>query len=308
MAQGSVVRRPPVWEERLSLRLFLLLSPKFPRIAQPEAPPWLAPFEAVTVERPEGGTLSATWYPAAEPARGGVLLLHPWAPWGKAYFHRRSRLRTLREAGYHALTLDFSGFGESGPTAGFFDRDVEAGLSELRRRIGDLPLHVWGVSSGGYWAHPALARSREVSGAVFEDVSPHLLEWSWRVAPLGRPFYLFFRQVFRRAYRFLDLRRHAAALRLGAVTYISGEEDSGIFPEETRELASLARGRHRIIPAAGHLSSIKLATDEVHTLAVQTFREAEETPRDRRPPLEPLSCPDEDGARCPYTTDPLPGV
>ena len=305
MAHGSVVRRPPAWEERFSLRLFLVLSPKFPRVAQPGAPPWLAPFEAVTVARREGGTLSATWYPTPEPARGGVLLLHPWAPWGKAYFHRRSRIRALREAGYHALTLDFSGFGESGRPAGFFDRDVEAGLIELRRRIGDLPLHVWGVSSGGYWAHPALARSREVSGAVFEDVSPHLLEWSWRMAPLGRPGYLFFRHVFRRAYRFLNARRHAAALRLGAVTYISGEKDPGIFPEETRELASLARGRHRIIPAAGHLSAIKLATDEVHALAVQTFREAEETPRDRRPP-ESLSCPDEDGACCPYNTDPLP--
>ena len=308
VVQGSVVRRPPVWEERLSHWLFLALSPRLPCVAQPETPRWLAPFEPVAVERPEGGVLSATWYPATEPARGAVLLLHPWAPWGKAYFHRRSRLRALREAGYHALTLDFSRFGESGPPAGFFDRDVEAGIAFLRQRIGSLPLHVWGVSFGGYWAHPALARSREVSGAVFEDVSPHLLQWSWRMAPLGRPGYLFFRHVFRRAYGFLDARRHAAALRLSAVTYISGEKDPGILPEETRELAALARGKHRIIPAAGHLSAIKLATDEVHALAVQTFREAEETPRDREPPPEPFSCRDEDGACCPYGSDPLPEV
>ncbi len=307
MVQGSVAHRPPVWEERLSRLLFLAFSPRLPRGAQPETPRWLAPFEQVEIERPEGGPLSATWYPAPEPARGAVLLLHPWAVWGKAYFHRRSRLRALRDAGYHALTLDFSGFGESGRPVGFFDRDVEAALVFLRRRIGDLPLHVWGVSAGGYWAHPAIARSRGVWGAVFEDVSPHLLQWSWRMAPLGRPCYLFFRCFFRKAYRFLDIRRHAAALRLGAVTYISGEKDPGIFPDETRELASLASGRHRIIPAAGHLSSIKLATDEVHALAVWTFREAEMTGREREPPPERAACLDESGTHWSYP-DPLPGM
>jgi hypothetical protein len=111
---------------------------------------------------------------------------------------------------------------------------------------------------------------------MFEDVSPHLFEWSWRVAPLGRPAYLFFRACFRSAYRFLDARRHAGAMRLAAVTYVSGERDTGVRPEDTRTLAEAAGGQWRIVPGAGHLGAIKVAGAEVLALALDTFRRAEE--------------------------------
>lgn len=262
--------------------LLLALSPRLPRKEQPETPERLAPFEEITMPRLRGrGVLTATWYPAVAPAgegppRGAVLLLHPWLVWGRAYFHLRGRIGALRDAGYHVLTPDFAGFGGSGPPSGFFDRDVEAALRFLRERTGDLPLHIWGVSAGGYWAHPVLSRTSLVSGAMFEDVSPHLLEWSWRAAPWGRPFYLFFRTAFRSAYRFLDIRRHAGSMSLGAVAYVSGERDPGARPEDTLALASLAGARHRIIPGADHLASIKVAGEEVIGLALETFRQAEE--------------------------------
>ena len=277
MSNWPVPPRPPEGLERLAMGLFLALSPRLPRIEQPETPDRLAPFEEVTVPRRKGrGDLTATWFPATGHARGAVLLLHPWLVWGRAYFHLRGRIAALRAAGYHALTLDFAGFGRSGPPSGFFDWNVEAGLRFLRQRTGDLPLHVWGVSAGGYWAHPALSRTSLVSGAMFEDVAPHLLEWSWRTAPWGRPFYLFFRTAFRSAYRFLDIRHHAASMSLGAVTYVSGELDRGARPEDTLALAGLAGARHRIIPGTGHLGSIKAAGEEVISLALETFREAEE--------------------------------
>ena len=269
--------RPSPREERLSRRLFFALSPKLPATAQPAPPPALAPFEDLAVPRSRGpGILAATWFPAPEPARGAALLLHPWVPWGRAYFHLRGRVQALRHAGYHALTFDFPGFGGSGPQAGLFDVDVEDALAELRRRAGSLPLHVWGVSCGGSWAHPAIARSGEITGAVFEDTSPHLIEWSWRMVPLGRPVYLLLRTAFSRSYRFLDAREHAGALGLGAVTYISGERDLGVLPAETEELARLAGGRAHIIPGADHLAAIKLATAEVLDLALETFQRAEE--------------------------------
>jgi pimeloyl-ACP methyl ester carboxylesterase len=204
-----------------------------------------------------------------------VLLLHPWVVWGKAYFHRWGRIEALRAAGYHVLTPDLPGFGGSGKRTGFPDRDVETCLAELRRLSGDLPLHLWGVSAGGYWAHPVLARTREVAGAVFEDVSPHLLEWSWRLAPWGRPFYLFFRHVLRGAYRFLDVRRHAAAMDLAHVLYVSGSEDRGVRPDDTAELARKAGGDFLIIDGAGHLGAIKVANDEVLDWALDTFEQAE---------------------------------
>lgn len=179
----------------------------------------------------------------------------------------------MRAAGYHALTLDLPR--RDLLRSSFFDRDVEAGLGELRRRAGSLPVHVWGVSAGGYWAHPVLARTNGVAGAFFEDVAPHLLEWSWRTAPLGRPFYLFFRHILRRSYRYLDMRRHAEAFSLRAVTYVGGAKDQGVRPEDTRDLAARAQGRCQIVERAGHLEAIKLANQEVIELALETFARAE---------------------------------
>ena len=275
------------------MNLFLALSPRLPRVEQPEVPDRLAPFETIAVPRGNGrGALTATWYPAYHRPRGAVLLLHPWLVWGKSYFHLRGRLTALRTAGYHMLTLDFAGFGGSGARYGFFDRDVEAGLELLRQRAGELPLHVWGVSAGGYWAHPVLSRTNLVSGAMFEDVSPHLLEWSWRMVPVGRPCYRFFRRCFPSSYRYLDIRGHAGSMSLGAVAYVSGERDHGVPPEDTRTLAELAGARHRIVPGADHLGSIKTAGDEVIALGLETFRRAEE----RRSPVrrDPRSLPESD--------------
>jgi len=274
--QTSIPSRPSDLEERLANRLFLLLSPQLPCTAQPAPLSALAPFEEVAVPRTGGpGILTATWYSAEGPPRGAVLLLPPWVPWGRAYFHHRGRIAVLRDAGYHALALDLGGFGGSGPPSGFFDRDVEDGLAYLRRRARSLPLHVWGVSAGGSWAHPVLSRIDGVAGAVFEDVAPHLFGWSWRMAPWGRPGYLFFRSVFRKAYRYLDAGRHAPSLRLAAVSYIGGELDPGVLPAETEELARLAGGRSLIVPGAGHLGAIKVAREAVLELALDTFRRAE---------------------------------
>ncbi|MFP5288056.1 MAG: alpha/beta hydrolase [Thermoanaerobaculia bacterium] len=277
--QPLVPPRPSIQEERLSMRLFLALSPRLERgPRQPEPPGDLLPFEDVAVPRETGGALAATWYPAEGGGRGAVLLVHPWLPWGRAYFHRRGRIEALRAAGYHALTLDLGGFGESPRAPGFFDRDVEAGLRFLRERAAGRPLHLWGVSAGGYWSHFVLSRTNGVAGAVFEDVSPHLFEWSWRMAPLGRPAYLFFRGVFRSSYRYLDARLHAPALTPAAVAYVSGGRDRGVRPEDTETLARLSGARCLIVPGAEHLASIKLANEEILALALETFRKAEARP------------------------------
>lgn len=310
MAQRSVVKnsvplRPGAREERLSMGLFLYLSPQLPATPQPRPREELAPFEEVAVPRQDRpGALAATWFPAESP-RGAVLLLPPWLVWGRAYFHLRGRIQALRAAGYHVLTLDFPGFGGSGPVDGFFDCDVEDGLAFLRQRAGALPLHVWGVSAGGTWAHLALSRVRSVAGAMFEDVSPHLLEWSWRMFPAWRPGFLFFRAVFRNAYRFLDARRHAGALRLAAVTYVSGAEDRGVRPRDTGALAAAAGGRCRIVSGAGHLGAIKVAGEEILALALATFRRAEEAPRDvpSLREVESADCPSLEG--CPHETCPV---
>jgi hypothetical protein len=285
------------------MSLLLFLSPHLPRTRQPAPREELAPFETVAIPRRSGsGSLAATWFPAERP-RGAVLLLPPWLVWGRAYFHLRGRLQALRAAGYHALVLDFPGFGDSGPSQGYFDRDVEDGLAFLRQQAVNLPLHVWGVSAGGTWAHLALSRTEGVAGAMFEDVSPHLLEWSWRMTPAWRPCLLFFRFCLRSAYRFLDVRRHAGAMSLAAVTYVSGERDPGVRPEDTRALAGAAGGRCRVVAGAGHLAAIKIAGDEILSLALDTFRRAEEASSEARdgPPLREVESADRPSREgCPH--------
>lgn len=275
--------RPSAAQERWALRLFFALAPRLPTIETPEPPARLRPWEAVSIERPgRGGRLSATWYPAVGPKVGAVLLLPPWLEWGQAYFHRRRRVESLRAAGYHALTFDFPGFGGSGPTRGFFDLDVADALAELTRRAPGLPLYVWGVSSGGYWSHMVLSGDagrratggRGVAAAFFEDVSPHLIEWATRTTPQGKPFHFLFRTLFPTTFRYLDLRRHAPALPLRAVAYVSGADDPGVPAAETRELARRAGGEVLIVPDAGHLEAIKRANAEVLDLALATFGDA----------------------------------
>ncbi|MEM7585087.1 MAG: alpha/beta fold hydrolase [Acidobacteriota bacterium] len=291
---GGPPERPERWQEAFANRLFLALSPRVPAVRRGAPSKMLAPYERFTVARSRGrGTLSATWYPAlgaAAPgmtARGAVLLVHPWVRWGQAYFERRGRLGALRAAGYHAMTFDLGGFGSStAAPSEFYDRDIEDALKALRSRAGDLPLHLWGVSSGGYWAHALLSRRTQrglpaefggavVHGAVFEDVAQHLIEWSGRMAPWGKPCYAFFRNVLTRAYRFMDLSRHAPHLRVRSVGYISGELDRGVLSTETRRLARLAHGRSLVIQGADHLEAIKKGAEEVLAFALDTFELAE---------------------------------
>lgn len=276
MTPGAPPRRPPRWEERLGLFLLQAFAPEGGAPAETATPEQLAPFEETTVPLRSGGSLSATFYPsAAAEARGAVLLLHPWLPYGKAYFHRRGRLGALREAGYHVLTPDLPGFGKSTRPDRFFDVAIEDALSFLRARAGGLPVHLWGVSAGGHWSHPLLARDPGIPAAFFEDVSPHLLEWSWRSAPWGRPFYLLFRAFLRRAYRFGDMRLHAAALRGRLLHYVAGAEDPSIPAEDSRRLAAASGSPLLLVPEAGHLGSIKLAQNQIVTAALELFARAE---------------------------------
>lgn len=252
--------------------MFFGLGPRLQKVVQSLPPSALAPWEAVRLPRTRGpGELAATWFPAISDPRGAVLFLHPWFEWGKDYFYRRGRLEAVRAAGYHALTVDLPGFGSSGPRRGFLDLDVADALSGLAAQAGALPLFVWGVSAGGYWAHHVLAAAPgRARAAVFEDVSPHLIEWSRRSAPWGRPAFALFERLFRQSYGFLDARRHASHLAIPTL-HVSGADDRGVRPADTVELARLAGGRHLVVPGAGHLGSIRLASDEICALAVETF-------------------------------------
>lgn len=269
--------RPSEWQERAGLRLLGALGPQLPAATRVPAVPALFPYRNLSVRRSHGpGGLSATWYPAHLTPRGAVLLLHPWVAEGAGYFHRKGRIEALRAAGYHALTVDFPGFGGSGRPSGLYDRAVEDALRVLDRLSRGLDLFIWGVGSGGYWAHPAMARTDQVAGAMFEDVPPHLVGWSSRSPAWARPAYLLFKRMLPEVYRYLDARLHAAALDLGAVTYISGALNDTVRPQDTRMLAERAGGSYSIVRGAGHLGSIEVANRAVIRTALETLERAAE--------------------------------
>lgn len=267
-------RRPSLAEERVASLLFVALAPRRATRPLEPTPAGLQPFDELRLARTVGdGTLAAVRFAATGAARGGVLLLHPWLAWGRTYFHRRGRIEALREAGYEVLVPDFPGFGSSGPPRLFFDRGVEDALAAFAALLPGRPLHVWGVSSGGYWAHPVTSRGG-FAGAFFEDVSPHLHEWSWRQMPWGRPFYLLFRFALPRAYRFLDMRLHAAVRAARAATYVSGALDRGVQPADTRALAEASGGEAVVVEGAGHLDAIRVDGQRLLALALATFERA----------------------------------
>ena len=264
-------RRPSGRQERFASWLFYLVAPRLGRAAPPSPPAHLAPFARVAIpRRGRGGSLDGTFFPAPE-ARAAALLVHPWTEWGQAYFHRRGRIDALRASGIHALTFDQSGFHRSPPPRGFPDADVADALACLSGLAPGLPLVLWGVSSGGYWAHFVLAGQSLCRAAAFEDVAPHLLRWAWRQAPWGRPCYVLFRLLLPGVWRWLDLGTHAPHLRLRAASYTSGARDRGVRPEETAELARRAGARCLLVPGAGHLTAIKLATADVLGAALAVF-------------------------------------
>lgn len=278
--------RPARWKERLADASLIWLAPKVNRVKQPDPPESLRPWEALTLENRVG----ATWYPAvgrgrgvvSEAAasetsrglrrgRGVVLLAPPWVDWGQSYFHRRGRIEALREAGYHSLSFDMGGFGRTRSTRGFRDRDAEIALREAKRRAGDLPVHVWGVSSGGLWLHPILARERLVTSAFFEDVSPHLLEWSAYSAPRARNLYRALQRAFPHVNRYMDMRNHTPLL-VDRCAYVVGSNDRGIPVEDAQDLAKRAGGALHVFEGAGHLQAIKRERERVIRLALDTFR------------------------------------
>ncbi|MEO1084137.1 MAG: alpha/beta fold hydrolase [Acidobacteriota bacterium] len=271
--------RPSPWIERASQGLLRALSPSLPPVTTATPPAVLKPFTPFSVSRSDGaarrGHLAATWFPTDEAAaRGVVILVHPWHGRGQAYFHRHRRIPVLRDAGYHVMTVDLGGVGASGPQRrDFADRDVVDAVRAAARR--DLPVHLWGVCLGGFYAALAMAGLPEVRGGLFEDVTSHPLTWSRRRAPWGRPAYRFFQTALPTANRYLDLFEQAPRLADRSTAWVSGAWNETVTAAETWELARRARGRALIVDDADHLECMRRGRRPMVELALQTFAAAE---------------------------------
>lgn len=213
--------------------------------------------EPFGVVRRAGGILAALHFPQKD-AKGIVLFGHPGIAPGKGYFHRSDRIPFVRSLGLAAATFDHGGFGESDGMAGLFHRDWADMLAWARRRYPDLPVHLWGVSVGGYFAHHALAQDEQgIASAVFEQVSPDLLRYgdsaSLRAASALTML------LMGDARRWSAAEAHAPRMAVEHVLYVSGELDSGVPPDHAARLAAAAGpfARHHAVKDAEHLEAWK---------------------------------------------------
>lgn len=257
---------PPVpspREERLIGELLDCAYLRALRHAPQDPPPAEWGAEPFAIVRPRGGVLAALHFPVARP-RGLVLFGHPGIPAAKGYFHRSDRIPFARSLGFAAMTFDHGGFGESDDPTALYHEEWAAVLAWARRRHPGVPLHVWGVSVGGYFAHHALAADEAgVASAVFEQVAPNLLRYgdnaalkaAGAVAGLAAP----------ALRRWLPAEAHAPRMAAEHVLYVSGDADHGIPLADATRLAEAAGpfARHHVVEGAGHLEAWKKGGDPV---------------------------------------------
>ncbi len=271
----SLPPRPGRLEESLARFLLLAASPPLRRRAPALPSARLGqPRRFVTARRRGCGTIEGDLFRRPGGGRGLVVFLPPWVPQGGSWFFRHGRVEAVLDAGYDALVVDLPGLrrGRRGP--GFFDREISALIADAAELVGDAPLFLWGVSSGGYWAHFALSSGARVEGVVFEDVAAHLLTWAHREAPQWAHFYRVFERFLTRAWPFLGIAAHAPFLGVERGLWISGELDRGVLPDETRLVAHEAGGRSMIVEAAGHLGAMRVAPARVLDAALGVFEAA----------------------------------
>lgn len=117
--------------------------------------------------------LSASIVPSRRaPARGVVLLCHPFLKYGKSYFLSNGYAQWLSEAGWHVVAFDFKGFGRSTLGGICFADDVKAAADWARERHPGLPLHLLGTSFGAFHAIHAVARHGPMFASMVFDSVP----------------------------------------------------------------------------------------------------------------------------------------
>lgn len=238
----------------------------------PPPPEWGA--QPFAIRRASGGILAALLFPHERP-RGVVLFGHPGIPPAKGYFHRGDRIPFVRGLGLAAVTFDHGGFGESDPSERLHHAEWEDVLAWARRRFPGLPLHVWGVSLGGYFAHHALAAPEEkgVASAIFEQVAPDLLTYRgpwwkpWRAADAA------VRALAPGARAWMPAEAHALHVKADDILYLNGERDEGVPPEDARRIVRAAPpvARHHVVPDAAHLEAWKKGGDEARRAVRETL-------------------------------------
>jgi uncharacterized protein len=120
----------------------------------------------------------------AAQARGVLVLAHPMGAAAKGFYLRQGHVDAFVAAGFHCVTFDFNGFGESESTDFDYSGDLLAVAHWAGSRFPGLPMAAVGASFGAMRAMEAAAdASCRFSVIVAEAVAPSLPEF-WKIYPL----------------------------------------------------------------------------------------------------------------------------
>ena len=120
----------------------------------------------------DGSILKAIRFTTARaPAKGIVLLCHPFLKYGMDYFVKNNYHEWLNDAGYDVVAFNFKGFGTSSVSGIAFSDDVQSAAQWIAERQPELPLHLLGVSFGAYHSVHGIARHEmRFASALFDSV------------------------------------------------------------------------------------------------------------------------------------------
>jgi uncharacterized protein len=81
-------------------------------------------------------------------AKGVIVMVHPMVNVGKYFFHERGHADMFVRNGYHVLTFDMNGFGESDNDYFDFPGDILAAAKHAGELFPGLPIGFFGISLG----------------------------------------------------------------------------------------------------------------------------------------------------------------
>jgi pimeloyl-ACP methyl ester carboxylesterase len=131
--------------------------------------------EPVALQSADGTPLEGALMHADSDVQGVVVFCHPLLRYGYRYFLRSGLARWAAEEGFHCVLFNFQGIGRSDMGALCFADDVVGVVGYARERFPGLPVHLVGLSFGGYHAAHALVRlDGIVTSAVLDSVPPRI--------------------------------------------------------------------------------------------------------------------------------------
>lgn len=154
--------------------------------------------------------------PAGE-VRGGVVVLHSASAGNRSFFLYQHLGRVLRKHGIAVMRFDRRPRAESDVPFSIQAADAAAAIEVLHRRIGDVPIGLWGFSQGAWAA--------SLAAAIYpEEIAWLILVSGAGVSPAAAMRYGCAEQLRRRGYGAKDL-EELAEVRMTYEAYQRGELD-----------------------------------------------------------------------------------